>query len=65
MTIWEKVVSLATPLLVLFGMWYVHEQKAGINDDRIQLILEDVKQIRAELLEIERRIPRVSSHVTE
>jgi hypothetical protein len=39
------------------GMWWVHEQEQIVDTERLRAMTEDVKQIRAELLEIERRLP--------
>jgi hypothetical protein len=55
---WETLISLATLLLAMAGMWWVHEQEQIVDAERIRIMIQDVQEIRSELVEIERRLPR-------
>jgi hypothetical protein len=55
---WGEIISLATLLLTSFSMWWVHEQEQIVDRANMKTLIDDVKQIRLELVEIERRLPR-------
>ena len=54
----ETIISSVTLASVMFGMWWNHEQDQIVDNVRLIKVLEEVKAMRAELLEIERRLPR-------
>ena len=55
---WETILSFATLSSVMFGMWWNHEQDQVVDNERLRQVLEEIKNMRAELIEIERRLPR-------
>jgi hypothetical protein len=58
---WETIISTISLLVVLFGGWWAHEREQAIDNSQIESILSELKVIRKELLEIERKLPRESS----
>lgn len=57
----ETLIAAAALALTLFGMWYVREQERSVNDERVRIMMDDLKTIRGELIQIERRLPRTTT----